>query len=68
VLAVVKQSPADKASIRHGDVLLKIGDVELNKPELLSQAARRYAGQTVELSYLRVKQPRKTLITLNKPQ
>lgn len=66
VLAVVKQSPAEKAAITHGDVLLRIGDVELNKPELLSQAARRYAGQTVELSYLRNKQPHKTLITLNK--
>jgi membrane-associated protease RseP (regulator of RpoE activity) len=68
VLAVVKQSPADKAAITSGDVLLKIGEVELNKPELLSQAARRYAGQTVELSYLRNKQPRKTMITLNTPQ
>lgn len=66
VLAVVKKSPADKAAIAHGDVLLKIGDVDLNKPELLSKAAQRYAGQTVELSYLRNKQPRKTLITLNK--
>ena len=68
VLAVIKQSPADKAGIQHGDVLLKIGEVTLDKPELLSQAARRYAGQAVEVSYLRDKQPHKTTLTLNQPQ
>ncbi|HWT29358.1 MAG TPA: PDZ domain-containing protein [Methylophilaceae bacterium] len=68
VLAVIKRSPADKAHIESGDVLLKIGDVALNKPELLSQAASRYAGQTVEVSYLRGNKPFKTTMTLNKPQ
>ncbi|HZV62934.1 MAG TPA: PDZ domain-containing protein [Methylophilaceae bacterium] len=45
VIAVIHDSPADKAGIQHGDVLKQMGDVALNSPTALTQAAQRYAGQ-----------------------
>ena len=42
VLAVIKDSPAAKAGILRGDVLYKISDVELNKPEELSSVVRKF--------------------------
>ena len=53
VLAVVKDSPAAKAGLLSGDVLLKISDVELNKPEELSPLVRKLQGQNVAIEYER---------------
>jgi len=53
VMAVIKSSPAADAGLLRGDVLTRIGDVELHKPEQLSQAAQRYSGQSVELVWRR---------------
>ena len=64
VLAVIKDSPAAKAGLLRGDVLLKISDVELNKPEELSPLVRRLQGQDVVIEYARndVKVATKALI------
>lgn len=67
VLAVVKQSPAAQARLETGDVLTRMGDVVLAKPEALTEATRRYAGQTVELELSRAGSNIKTNVTLNKP-
>ena len=53
VLAVVKDSPAAKAGLLRGDVLLKISDVELNKPEELSSVVKKFQGQDVVIEYER---------------
>ena len=53
VLAVIKDSPAAKAGLLRGDVLLKISDVELNKPEELSSVVRKFQGQDVVIEYAR---------------
>ena len=53
IIAVIKASPADTAHIVKGDVLLKVGDVELAKPDDLFAAVQRYAGQVVELKVVR---------------
>jgi len=50
VLAVVNKSPADKAMIVKDDVLLRIGEIAMLKPEALTEAAQRYAGQTVNVA------------------
>jgi hypothetical protein len=65
VIAVIKQSPAAKAGIEDGDVLIRIGDVALDKPEALQQAAQRYAGQTVDVTMQHGGNTGKTAITLN---
>ena len=50
VVAVIKESPAAKASILKGDTLLKIGDVEMVKADDLFAAVKRYAGQIVPVA------------------
>lgn len=66
VFAVIKDSPAAKVALREGDILTRIGDVELTRPETLSQAAQRYAGQTVEIAWQRNGDANKAAITLNR--
>ena len=53
ILAVIKDSPADKAGLKRGDTLYKIADVELNKPEELSNVVRKHQGQNVAIEYER---------------
>ncbi len=53
ILAVIKDSPAEKAGLMRGDVLYKIGATVLNKPEELSPAVRQLQGQTVAIEYAR---------------
>ncbi|HEX5539567.1 MAG TPA: PDZ domain-containing protein [Methylophilaceae bacterium] len=65
VLAVIKDSPAAKADIEEGDVLTRIGDIELSKPEALTRAAEQYAGKTVEVALKRNGADGKTSMTLN---
>lgn len=52
VLAVIDGSPA-AAALRKDDVLLRLGQSQLDKPEVLSREALRYAGQTVEVVFER---------------
>ena len=65
VLAVIKQSPAYKAGLKRGDVLLKMGAMDLQTPAQLSQAAMKYAGKHVEISYKREEESKTTNATLN---
>jgi membrane-associated protease RseP (regulator of RpoE activity) len=53
ILAVIKDSPAAKAGLVRGDVLTKIANVELNKPEELSSVVRKFQGQNVAIEYER---------------
>jgi hypothetical protein len=53
VLAVIKDSPAAKAGILRGDVLHKLAETELNKPEELSPLVRQFQGQNVAIEYER---------------
>jgi hypothetical protein len=65
VIAVINDSPADKAGIQNGDVLKRLGDVTLKSPSALTQAAQRYAGQTVSVDYQRARAVGTLPITLN---
>ncbi len=53
ILAVIKDSPAAKAGLVRGDVLMKVAGNELNKPEELSSIVRQYQGQDVAIEYER---------------
>ena len=53
ILAVIKDSPAAKAGLVRGDVLMKVAGNELNKPEELSSIVKRYQGQDVAIEYVR---------------
>jgi len=65
IIAVIKESPAAKASIVKGDTLLKIGDVELTKADDLFAAVKRYAGQTVPVQLQRNGTDVKVSVVLN---
>lgn len=65
IIAVIKDSPAAKASMTKGDSLLKIGDVELVKADDLFAAVKRYAGQTVPVELDRNGQNVQLMVALN---
>jgi C-terminal processing protease CtpA/Prc len=65
IIAVIKESPAAKASIVRGDSILKIGDVVLAKADDLFAAVKRYQGQTVEVVLHRGDEEIKTKVALN---
>jgi membrane-associated protease RseP (regulator of RpoE activity) len=53
VLAVIKDSPAAKSGLMRGDILYKLAETELNKPEELSPLVRKFQGQNVAIEYER---------------
>ncbi|MEE9331385.1 MAG: PDZ domain-containing protein [Methylophilaceae bacterium] len=65
VLAVIKDSPAFEAGLLRGDVLLRLGNVNLQRPEALSTAVRKYQGKKVEIAYERNHVSASTLATIN---
>lgn len=65
VIAVINESPADKAGIRDGDVLKQLGDVALKSPAALTEAARSYAGQQVEILVQRGQNDTRIPVQLN---
>lgn len=65
VIAVIKGSPAAAAGLQKGDTLLRLGEMQLDKPELLSQAAQRYAGQKTDVVFVRMGAEQHQMVTLN---
>ena len=68
VIAVIKGSPAAAAGLQKGDTLLRLGETQLDKPELLSQAAQRYAGQKADVVFIRMGAEQHQTVTLNARQ
>jgi hypothetical protein len=65
VLAVIKGSPAAAAEIRAGDSLMRIGDTDIRSVDTLMQATSRYAGQSVEIVYVRETETLSRTVVLN---
>ncbi len=65
VLAVIKDSPAAKAGLVRGDILHKLAETALNKPEQLSPLVRKFQGQNVAIEYEREGQKRVANAQLN---
>lgn len=53
VLAVIGNSPADRAGVRKGDRLIRFDGVALDSPEALVETVRRAAGRTVSVELMR---------------
>jgi 2-alkenal reductase len=65
VTAVGGNSPADRAGLREGDVVLSIDDQDITKEDTLSEILMDYnPGDTVEISYLRGNTERTTDLRL----
>ncbi len=56
IIAVIQDSPAARAGIMTTDSLLKMGDAQLNQPDDLFAAVKKYQGQTVPVTVLRGEQ------------
>lgn len=64
-VAVIKNSPADKAGLRDGDIIVKVGDTEVGTAGSLATLIGEYAtGESVELTINRQGQEVKTTVTL----
>lgn len=66
ILAVIKDSPAFKAGLTRGDVLLSLAGVALEQPQALSQVASKHKGKRVDIVYERNGQAMQTQATLNR--
>jgi serine protease Do len=61
VVEVAPNSPAEKAGLKHGDVITKVGDKDVKEPDELSEAIHHGgAGKELSLSIVRGKE-KKTL-------
>lgn len=65
LIAVIQESPAAKAGILRGDSLLQMGDADMNKPDDLFAAVKKYQGQTVPVKVLRGEQEMTMQVALN---
>ena len=63
--AVIKDGPADKAGIKTGDVITKVGNVEIGRAGSISTLIGEYkVGEKVELTYIRNGKEKTTVVTL----
>lgn len=65
VTAVIKQSPAFKADVLHNDVLLRIGSDDIDDVSGFMAVVPRYAGEEVDLVFLRSGESRTVRVRLN---
>ena len=69
VISTVKNSGADKAGLKKGDVILKIGDKEVSNAAYLKYELYQYnVGDTVEFTYIRDNKTHTTKVTLGKAE
>jgi serine protease Do len=66
VRSVKPDSPAARAGLRAGDVIIKAGETRVTKPRDISQALRS-AGKSLELTIVRDKRETTVTVTLDRP-
>jgi serine protease Do len=63
--SVVPNSPAEKAGLKVGDILLKVNDNQIQSPEMLQQVIKACKpNETVQIRYMRDGKKQKTEATL----
>lgn len=65
VLAVIAGSPAEKAGIVVGDILIALAAQRLKSPEQLQQVTQQHAGQPIEVTFRRVNLEKMVSVNLN---
>jgi len=64
---VTDESAAEKAGIKEGDIITKIGDTKIEDPDALSEAVRKHKpGEKVNVTFLRDKKEQKVTAELGK--
>lgn len=65
ILSVVEDSPADKAGLKKGDVIVKLNDDDVTNSAYLKYLLYKYGvGDTIELTYIRGNSTKTTKVTL----
>lgn len=67
VRSVEKNSPAEKAGIKAGDVITRIGTTQIDRPGDIRRALGEAAGKPVPVTVVRNKQPLTLSVTIEKP-
>ncbi len=63
--AVIADGPADKAGLKDGDIITKIGDVEVGRAGSVTTLIGEYkSGETIEITYLRDGETKTATLTL----
>jgi hypothetical protein len=65
IIAVIKNSPAAQAGLMRGDIITSINDINIDKPEELSGAVKKYRGQPVSIHFVRDDEAHTGQTTLN---
>lgn len=67
IQSVTKEGGAEKAGLKKGDVITKVGDVKIETPDDLTKAIRAHKpGDKVDVTYLRDKKEQKATAELSK--
>jgi len=66
VIAVIKDSPAFKAGMEKGDVVLQLNDLNVESPEDFSKAVQKNQGTKVKIKYIRDDEEKIATAELNK--
>ena len=66
VIVAIKGSPAASVGLLAGDALVRLADTEIKTAEDLLALTRRFAGQTVELAWVRGSETLRQSVTLNR--
>lgn len=66
VIAVIKDSPAFKAGMEKGDVVLQLNDLNVESPEDFSKAVQKNQGTKVKIKYIRDDEEKTVTAELNK--
>ncbi len=67
IQSVSKESAAEKAGLKKGDIITKIADTKVETPDDLSKAVKNYKpGEKVTITYLRDKKEQKVTAELTK--
>ena len=65
LLVVLDGSSAQKAGLLKGDYLISMGEIKLNKVTDLAEVVKKYAGQTLDVVYVRNTMRDETKMTLD---
>lgn len=69
VLEVTEASPAEKAGIKKGDIIIKLNDIKIESPESLFEAVHGYKpGDKVKIVFTRDGKEQTVMVTLDKSE
>lgn len=67
ILTIMKESAADQAGLKKGDLIIKVDETTIENPEILNKVVGKHEpGDKVTITYIRNEQELKTYVTLGR--